>query len=1020
MTERIDKDSLPLNKPRRTPNHPTKSHIVKTMVDGKKKIIRFGEQGAETAGKPKAGESERMKQKRASFKARHAENIAKGPSSAAYWADKVKWADGGSVETKGNRMAEARSIPQNATLSKLADLLSKAKDIGNKVDLSVIGGLGDLVVGETPSEVENWSYGNYPIQATEMGLPQIKRERKQSLADAVMTLAPIAKLTEDLPAGLAIKAYHGTPHKFDRFDMSKIGTGEGAQAYGHGLYFAENPGVANEYAQTLSKNGAFDGIPQYEIQNGIMGPEYMINEVKKDAILAGNHQRSDKFLDVEFSNTEDALKWLQENKKIPEGALIEKIGDPGYETTIAYGHAPQLYETSIQWPDAAREAADPLSEHHLLDWDKPLSEQSSEIQKIMSEYMLANPKMTGQQAWKSAIDKVGNPFYRFASQTGPFFSTPESAAARLNQIGIPGIKYLDQGSRAGGGTSNYVMFGDEYPQIVNRASSLDELQQKYAGGGSVIKAVKSIAKNLNKDLIEKYLSTGQLSPEEMAKYEKNALKMETPNLQRFNVENAIANPEREAYVQQFDQPWLHGSQRLDRVLSKPGLDPKKATSGPMPYGTDSPKIASNYATQKTDTSLIDDDFNYSQAFTISPKEMGLRGSSPYTVEQSWHFLPENVKESIRNNATRVGLEDYDQLLGNLTLHPEGVEPIATSHYNYLLKQNKNNPLSALRDYWIDSGNLFNEEEKLADIYKLAGYPYQISQETAPWYEAKGVLTGKSRITNPLDTSDVSILKESVIPALKDAFKTDRSRTKIGADAWDKNSRFTPKEWVNELEKDIDAGENSYVWTSIPDKVTNELKNLGYNGIYDTGGKVGGEGHQVTIPFQPNQVRSRFAAFDPLRAESSSLLAGTALGDLLLKYASPEQNEEKPENYAQGGAVQYDPSEIDAIINELHQGEYGLRPDQTEKGRGYLNELKRPDGAVMTEYSIGMPINGVEMDVPTLVPNLTIDEIKSILSMPERGKIPSSIVQKAAEHAEKRVNAGKPVFATPEESEFGER
>lgn len=189
---RVDKDSLPLNKPRRMPNHPTKSHIVKTMVDGKEKIIRFGEQGAETAGKPKAGESERMKQKRASFKARHAENIAKGPSSAAYWADKVKWADGGSVETKGNRMAEARSIPQNAALSKLADLLSKAKDIGNKIDLPVIGGLGDLVVGETPSEVENWSYGNYPIQATEMGLPQIKRERKQSLADAVMTLAPIA------------------------------------------------------------------------------------------------------------------------------------------------------------------------------------------------------------------------------------------------------------------------------------------------------------------------------------------------------------------------------------------------------------------------------------------------------------------------------------------------------------------------------------------------------------------------------------------------------------------------------------------------------------------------------------------------------------------------------------------------------------------------------------------------------------------------------------------------------------
>lgn len=91
MTERIDKASLPLNQPRRTPSHPTKSHVVKTKVDGKEKLIRFGQQGASTAGKPKEGESARMTSKRDSFKSRHAKNIAKGPSSPAYWADKVKW-----------------------------------------------------------------------------------------------------------------------------------------------------------------------------------------------------------------------------------------------------------------------------------------------------------------------------------------------------------------------------------------------------------------------------------------------------------------------------------------------------------------------------------------------------------------------------------------------------------------------------------------------------------------------------------------------------------------------------------------------------------------------------------------------------------------------------------------------------------------------------------------------------------------------------------------------------------------
>ena len=79
------------NKPKRTPNHPKKSHVVVAKEGDKIKTIRFGEQGASTAGKPKAGESERMKKKRASFKARHARNIKKGKMSAAWWSSKVKW-----------------------------------------------------------------------------------------------------------------------------------------------------------------------------------------------------------------------------------------------------------------------------------------------------------------------------------------------------------------------------------------------------------------------------------------------------------------------------------------------------------------------------------------------------------------------------------------------------------------------------------------------------------------------------------------------------------------------------------------------------------------------------------------------------------------------------------------------------------------------------------------------------------------------------------------------------------------
>jgi|TARA_R110002012_G_C11583526_1_gene605582 hypothetical protein len=79
------------NKPKRTPSHKTKSHMVLAKSGSTVKLIRFGQQGAKTAGKPKKSDSARMKAKRRSFKARHAKNIARGKLSAAYWANKVKW-----------------------------------------------------------------------------------------------------------------------------------------------------------------------------------------------------------------------------------------------------------------------------------------------------------------------------------------------------------------------------------------------------------------------------------------------------------------------------------------------------------------------------------------------------------------------------------------------------------------------------------------------------------------------------------------------------------------------------------------------------------------------------------------------------------------------------------------------------------------------------------------------------------------------------------------------------------------
>lgn len=213
MSQRVDKDSLPLDKPRRTPGHPTKSHIVKTRVDGKEKIIRFGEQGASTAGKPKEGESERMKAKRASFKSRHAKNIAKGKSSPAYWANKVKWADGGPVELLDmaakydeggdvDVMDYLRSV--GGTLSSLPNVPAALYDVGKRaVQAAPEAARSALqyIQRSTPQEV---------AQDVRGGLSAVGRQVRDNpistIADFIPVVGDIKAYGEDVARAAAMRA----------------------------------------------------------------------------------------------------------------------------------------------------------------------------------------------------------------------------------------------------------------------------------------------------------------------------------------------------------------------------------------------------------------------------------------------------------------------------------------------------------------------------------------------------------------------------------------------------------------------------------------------------------------------------------------------------------------------------------------------------------------------------------------------------------------------------------------------
>jgi hypothetical protein len=318
--------------------------------------------------------------------------------------------------------------------------------------------------------------------------------------------------------------------------------------------------------------------------------------------------------------------------------------------------------------------------------------------------------------------------------------------------------------------------------------------------------------------------------------------------------------------------WYHGSNRLDRLLEKAGLNPKRATSGPMPYFTDDPAIASSYATGKADTSLPDD-VDMSSYFSTAPKNLGWqRSRSPVSVDQSWHFLSPEQRAEIAAKAHRVGYEDIGMGDGPLTLHPEGTEAsLNGSHLNDLIRRNGGNVLKGLREMWLEGGSLYDDPSQMADIYKLAGYPHPISETGAPWYTAPGIMPALLRMDRPLTTSNFAEMS-SLLPQLKAAVKGDRTRLKeFGADSWDKATRYTPRDWVDELENDVAKEANSHVWTSIPDKITAALKSFGYDGILDTGGKNGGQGHTVAVPFSPEQVRSPFAKFDLSKREKNGLL-----------------------------------------------------------------------------------------------------------------------------------------------------
>ena len=272
-----------------------------------------------------------------------------------------------------------------------------------------------------------------------------------------------------------ITAYHGSPHSFDRFDMSKIGTGEGAQAYGRGLYFAENEAVAKGYRDDLTN------------------PDNMrlhINDKPVDEVWSDGLRQKfpEMYGGLGPSSAEDMDALLgtlaQETDMGNIGSVLQSLGHKRYEQLYKSRVAPFIGKPELG-PGSmyqVRIDADPAD---FLDWDAPLSGQSEKVRAGVDAVARFTQRERETLPVRNALEIMGS---------------AGEASAKLREAGIPGIKYLDQGSRtAGDGSRNYVVFDDKLITILKKygwapgmaipaaAMAEYEAEQELARGGFAVK-----------------------------------------------------------------------------------------------------------------------------------------------------------------------------------------------------------------------------------------------------------------------------------------------------------------------------------------------------------------------------------------------------------------------------------------------------------------------------------------------------------------------------------------------------
>ena len=282
------------------------------------------------------------------------------------------------------------------------------------------------------------------------------------IAAALRKTAPIAELD----------VYHGTPHRFDpteanplgEFDASKIGTGEGAQAFGHGIYLAEKPSVAQDYQFMLSKidpeTVTYQGKP---VQKW-----YDMAQAEQDRA----HRLGDRAA-IDRANAKLAYWENVMTRRHPEDVKrVANDPDDGWPTFANYANSLEMEKFGGLKESGSLYKADLPDEmiDRMLDWDKPLSEQPESVQTILKNLAKKDAEKYGEGGgldyYMGDPDSYnGESVYRYlAEQQDSQVNTSEY----FKNLGIPGIKYLDAGSRGGDsatGTRNFVVFPGEEKKV---------------------------------------------------------------------------------------------------------------------------------------------------------------------------------------------------------------------------------------------------------------------------------------------------------------------------------------------------------------------------------------------------------------------------------------------------------------------------------------------------------------------------------------------------------------------------